>query len=395
MTAKRDRRFMREALSLALQGIGVSSPNPTVGCVVTQDGRIVGRGFHDYALEDHAEVRAMREAGERARGAVVYVSLEPCTHFGRTPPCVDLLIQSRVRRVVVASEDPNPVVHGKGLERLRAAGLQVEVGLLEREAQRLIEPFARHVVSGQPLVVAKVGMTLDGRIGLPGRGRLYITSAEAAEFTQALRHRLDGVLVGVGSVLVDDPALTYRGTLPKGQPVVRAVLDSHLRTSPSARLFADRLAPVLLFCSHRHSRTRRRSLEKAGAEIVPVPHGKDGLALPHVLEELGKRGVLGLLVEGGGAVHWSFVSKGLVDKFYFVLAPTILGGVTGVPAVGGAGYSDLSRAPRFRITKVFRTGSDLVIEAYPRSSRSFISPWLRREVLPSGGRSGCRPSRKR
>ncbi len=377
MTTKSDRRYMRETLELALQGIGVSSPNPTVGCVVTRNGRIVGRGFHDYALEDHAEVRAIREAGDRARGAAVYVSLEPCTHFGRTPPCADLLIRSGVRRVVAATEDPNPEVCGKGVERLRAAGLQVDVGLLKREAQRLIEPFARHVASGRPLVVAKVGMTLDGRIGLPGRGRLHITSGEAADFTQTLRHRLDGVLVGVGTLLADDPALTYRGMMPKGRPLVRAVLDSNLRTPPSAHLFADRLAPVLLFCSRRYSARRRRSLEKAGAEIIPVNQGRAGLSLPRVLEELGERGILGLLVEGGSTVHWSFVSAELVDKFYFMLAPTIIGGITGIPAVGGAGYSELSRAPRFMVTKVFSAGSDLILEAYPQGSRSFISPWLR------------------
>ncbi len=183
--------------------------------------------------------------------------------------------------------------------------------------------------------------------------------------------------MGIGTALADDPALTYRGIMSKGRPIVRAVLDSNLRTPPSARLFADQLSPVLLFCGPRYSLRRRRALEEAGAEIIPVNHGRAGLALPRVLEELGKRGILGLLVEGGSTVHWSFVSTESVDKFYFILAPTIIGGDTGIPAVGGAGYSELSKAPRFRVTKVFRAGSDLVIEAYPRSSRSFISPWLR------------------
>ncbi|NWG13706.1 MAG: RibD family protein, partial [Acidobacteria bacterium] len=250
------------------------------------------------------------------------------------------------------------------------------VGLLGREAQRLIEPFARHVVSGRPLVVAKVGMTLDGKIGLPGRGRLRVTSAGAAGFTQTLRHRLDAVLVGVGTILEDDPALTYRGLLPKGRPIVRAILDSNLRIPPSARLFADRQAPVVLFCGHGHSRTRRRLLEQAGAEIIPVRRGKSGLSLARVLEELGSRGILGILVEGGSTVHWSLVSGRLVDKFYFIVAPTVLGGVTGIPAVGGAGYAGLSKAPRFKLTRVFRSGGNLVIEAYPQFSRSFISPWL-------------------
>ena len=326
---------MHEAICLARRGAGVSSPNPTVGCVVALNGRVVGRGLHEYALEDHAEVRAIRDAGVRARGATVYVSLEPCAHFGRTPPCADMLVAAGVRRVVVATEDPNPQVLGQGIERLRAAGIRVDVGMLDREARRLIEPFACRVTTGRPLVVAKVGMTLDGRIGLPGRGRLEITSSRASRLTQELRHRLDAVLVGVETVLTDDPRLSYRGRRPKRRPLIRAILDSRLRTPPSAKVLTESEGQVLLFCGPRHSKRRRSLHEGRGAEVIPVPPGRGGLSLPSVLEELGRRGVLGVLVEGGSAVHWSFLSEGLVDKFYFIAAPIVIGGSKAIPAVGG------------------------------------------------------------
>ncbi len=383
---------MLEALELARRGVGLASPNPTVGCVIVREGSIIGRGFHEYGLMDHAEVRAVREAGRRVRGATAYVTLEPCCHHGRTPPCADLLVRSGVSRVVVAARDPNPQVNGRGIDRIRAAGIPVDIGILRSRAERIIEPFACHVTTGRPLVVAKAGMTLDGRIGLRGQGRLHITSPEAAQFTQALRHELDALLVGVGTVLEDDPELTCRGTMPRGRGLIRVILDSRLRTPQTARVLADTSNPVLFYCAADAGVQRRRRLEGRGAEVVVVPRSRGRLSLGHVLEDLGRRDVLGLLVEGGSSIHWSFLSLGAVDKFYFILSPSLLGGRKAVPVVGGSGFSDLATAPRFNIARISRMGGDVILEAYPSCSRSIISPWLRSGAHPYSGRPSRPPS---
>ena len=372
-----DRRFMRKALAQAEKGLGLSSPNPSVGCLVVQDGRIVGRGWHEYSLMDHAEVKALAEAGERSKNSTVYVTLEPCSHQGRTPPCADLLIDSGVRRVVIARTDPNPLVSGRGIERMASSGIRVDVGLFSEEAGKIIEPFACHITTGLPFVIGKVGMSLDGKIGTGHPDGRRITSQEGTEFGQRLRLGADAVLVGVGTVLADDPELTYRGSGKKARPLIRIVLDSRLRTPLYARLLQTRpRTPVLIFCSPEASEGRRRKLEREGAEVVRVPLLKNGLELTAVLQELGKRNVLGLLVEGGSRVHWSFLSGGLVDTFYFIVAPMVLGGESAIPSVGGTGFKATADSPRFKIRRSYSIGPDFVLETYPAFSRSIISPWL-------------------
>jgi len=367
---------MAAAVALAEEAIGRASPNPSVGCVIVKNGRIVGRGWHEYAARDHAEVRALHQAGHLAAGATAYLTLEPCNHHGRTPPCAPRLVSSGIRRVVVACEDPNPRVNGRGIRCLRAAGVEVETGLMEDSAVRLIESFACYLTSGRPLVVSKAAMSLDGRIGTATRKDRKISCDAAQEFGQLLRLRSDAILVGSGTVLADNPKLTYRGRLPKARPLIRVVLDGRLRTPPAARVFegAPEL-PVIIFCAEDADRRRRGRLEKRGAEVLPVPRREGGLSLQHVLDELGRRSILGVLVEGGSTVHWSFFAQRLVDKLYLLIAPMILGGRRSVPCVGGRGYARISRAPRLEMTGVFRLGSDLILEAYPGYSRSIVSPW--------------------
>ncbi|MDR0310331.1 MAG: bifunctional diaminohydroxyphosphoribosylaminopyrimidine deaminase/5-amino-6-(5-phosphoribosylamino)uracil reductase RibD [Acidobacteriota bacterium] len=367
---------MKQALRLAEKGVGLSSPNPSVGCVIVKDGAIAGRGRHEYALGDHAEIAALREAGDAARGATAYVTLEPCSHHGRTGPCADRLIQAGVRRVVIPLSDPNPRVAGRGIEKLRRAGLIVDVGLMADEAGKIIETFACHVTTGLPLVAAKAGMSLDGKIGTGFPEGRHITSPEGLEFGQSLRLKMDAILVGVNTVLADDPELTYRGREPKGRPLTRVVLDSALRTPPSARLFEDRKTPVLLFCAENAPETRKTALETAGAEIVTVREHGGKLDLPKVLRELGKRNVLGVLVEGGSCVHGSFLARNLVDVFYFIVAPMVLGGTEAIPVIGGRGYESTAAAPKFRIRRQHQAGPDMALEAYPATSRSIVSPWL-------------------
>jgi diaminohydroxyphosphoribosylaminopyrimidine deaminase / 5-amino-6-(5-phosphoribosylamino)uracil reductase len=374
MAQVEDAFYMNRALDLARNSVGLASPNPPVGCVVVRDGVVVGEGWHEYAAVDHAEVRALRMAGDRAAGSTLYVTLEPCSHYGRTPPCAACLVAAQPARVLAARLDPNPGVCGAGIERLRLAGIQTEVGLMSAEAGELIEPFACHVVSHRPLVVAKAGMSLDGRIAASGGGSRWITSLEGREYGQSLRLALDAILIGVGTLLSDDPELTYRGAAPKGRALLRVVLDSSLLTPPDARVFSALAESVLVYCGPAADDARRSRLESAGAEIVEVPRGSGGVDLACVLDDLGKRKVLGLLVEGGSEIHASFVSAGLVDKFLFIIAPMVLGG-TAVPAIGGEGYPTIDQAPRFKIRRSFAAGPDLVLEAYPSFSRSILSPW--------------------
>ncbi len=371
-----DTEYMRRAIALAEKSIGLASPNPPVGCVIVLGDKIIGEGWHEYASRDHAEVRALAVAGPAARGASAYVTLEPCVHFGRTPPCVPALISAGVARVCVAHKDPNPVVCGKGIDQLRAAGIEVELGLLQAEVARVIEPFARHATTGLPLVVGKAGMSLDGKIAPSRARRGRITSQEGLDFGQQLRLHLDAILVGIGTVLADNPELTYRGARAKARPLKAVLLDSLLRTPPGARVLHASPDPrVLIYCCAEAPEDRRRALEAEGAEIVAVPRSPVGLELGTVLQDLGKRGILGVLVEGGSEVHWSFLSSGLVDKFYFIISPLVLGGKDAVPAVGGRGYESIADARRFRITRVVHAGPDIILEAFPSDSKSILSPW--------------------
>jgi diaminohydroxyphosphoribosylaminopyrimidine deaminase/5-amino-6-(5-phosphoribosylamino)uracil reductase len=373
------------ALALAEKGLGLASPNPTVGCIVVRDGRIEGRGWHDYSKRDHAEVMALREASEHSKKGTAYLTLEPCSHQGRTPPCADKLIEAGISRVVVARTDPNPRVSGSGIKRLMAAGIQVNVGLMSEEAGKLIEPFARHITSGSPFVIGKVGMSLDGKIGTGREGGRWITSQEGRDFGQRLRLLVDALLVGIGTVLSDDPELTYRGRAAKNRPLMRVILDTHLRTPTGARLFKTRPpSPVLIFCSAAAPEARRRELEAQGAEIIEIPASGNRLDLRAVLQELGKRDVLGLLVEGGSSIHWSFLADGLVDCFFFIIASVVLGGRNSVPSVGGEGYAAIADSPKFKIRRTFSAGPDIVLETYPSYSRSIISPWLSPEKAASG-----------
>ena len=371
-----DNRFMKQALSLAEKGIGLAGPNPSVGCVIVKDGAVVGRGRHEYALRDHAEIVALREAGDAAHGATAYVTLEPCSHHGRTGPCADRLIQAGVRRVVASIADPNPKVAGRGIKKLRGAGMIVDVGLMAGEAGKIIETFACHVTTGLPLVAAKAGMSLDGKIGTGFPEGRHITSPEGLEFGQSLRLRMDAVLVGIETALADDPELTYRGRTPRGRPLTRVVLDSSLRTPPSALIFEDRKTPVLIFCAENAPEDRKTALEAAGAEIVTVREHGGELDLLKVLQELGKRNVLGVLIEGGSRIHGSFLARNLIDVFYFIISPIALGGTSAIPVIGGRGYESTAAAPKFRIRRQYQAGPDMVLEAYPSTSRSVVSPWL-------------------
>jgi diaminohydroxyphosphoribosylaminopyrimidine deaminase/5-amino-6-(5-phosphoribosylamino)uracil reductase len=370
-TPDQDRYWMQRALELARRGIGVTSPNPAVGCVILdRAGQVAGEGWHEYDLLDHAEVAALKAAQQRARGGTAYVTLEPCNHTGRTGPCTEALIAAGLKRVVAATIDPNPAVAGHGLDRLRAAGIEVDVGVCETEARRLNEGFARWSQHQRPLVLMKVAMTLDGRIAPPGEHQLHapywITSEAARAAVQPLRHQADAALTGVDTVLADDPLLTDRSGLHRRRPLLRIVLDSALRMPLDSKMVATAHNDLVVFTvstdESRISELRQRGVR---VEVLPAETGVPGdrssspgwqagrVPLGKVLDKLGEEGILTLLVETGTRLNTALLAAGLVDRVHFFISPQIMGS-DAVPAFKG-----MASAIRMAEVEVERYGNDL------------------------------------
>jgi diaminohydroxyphosphoribosylaminopyrimidine deaminase / 5-amino-6-(5-phosphoribosylamino)uracil reductase len=379
--AGQDEQYMRRALELAQRGTALASPNPRVGAVVVgTDGEILGEGFHTYEGVKHGEVLALEQAGAKARGGTLYLNLEPCSHHGRTGPCADAVIAARIKRVVAAMADPNLLVAGKGFEKLRAAGVTVEIGLLAAEARKLNEAFARYIVSKRPLITLKSGMTLDGKIAPPpgesfspsalGAGGAtggWITSVEARAHVQELRHESDAIMVGVGTVVADDPLLTDRTGRPRRCPLLRVILDSRLRLPLESRLVKTAKNDVLVFCSFAEEK-RKRELEAHGIRVEQVALGPaDGRPdLVSIARRLGELEVTSLLIEGGALVNWAALRSGIVDKVFFYYAPKILAGTGSVPFATGAGFSRMSEAAVVKNLTLHRFGEDFAVEGYVR-----------------------------
>ena len=352
---------MRQAIRAARRGIGSTHPNPRVGAVVLRGRECVASGYHLRAGEAHAEVRALERAGELASGATLVVTLEPCAHQGRTPPCVDAIARSGVRRVVIGMRDPNPLVDGRGIERLRREGLDVEVGILESDCRALNPPYLKQLETGLPWVTLKAMLSLDGRMASEsGESRGLGGEAE-----QRLAHRLraesDAVLVGVGTVLADDPLLTVR--LARGKTPLRVVLDSTLRTPLGARLLASTEESPIVFATTSRGKSRIRELEARGAMVWVFDPAADGrVPLVPLLRRLADDGRFAVLVEGGAAVHTSFLREGLADRIAVGIAPVILGGAKASSLAGDLGRSRLSEAIALESLEVRRVGRDLWIE---------------------------------
>lgn len=369
-----DEHYMRLALTLAEAALGQTGTNPSVGCVVVNGGRIVGMGAHLRQGEAHAEVHALEMAGREAEGSTVYVTLEPCSHYGRTPPCADRLVRDRVKRVVVAVLDPNPRVSGRGVARLRENDIEVTVGVLEAQATELHEVFFHNVAAGRPFVAVKTAMTLDGRIAGPTGDSKWITNSASRAFVHELRHRYHAILVGIGTVLADNPRLTARGRAgPKRDPV-RVIVDSRLRTPPDAAALDPRAdgAPsaIILTTSAAADAAARSALAARGAEIVDCgPGPRVDLAL--ALQELGKRDIASVLVEGGGTMNGALLAARLVDKVYAFIAPKIIG--TGGPSgFELPGFSKMTDAIGLERLEVRTFGGDVLFAgkpAYPAETR--------------------------
>jgi len=362
-----DRRFMRRALVLARRGAGTTRPNPMVGAVVVRRGRVVAEGYHRRPGTAHAEVDALAKLGGRAPGATVYVSLEPCDHLGRTPPCTRALLAAGVARVVVGVRDPNPLVDGRGIARLRRAGVRVDVGCLEAECRELNRAFFTWVTRKRPLVTLKVAASWDGFIadGLarPAAAPAWLTGPPARQAAHALRAAHDAVLVGAGTVRADDPLLTDRrpGRGKRAQPL-RVIMDGRLSVRPSARLIATTAeAPTLVVAGHGASPARTRALVAAGAEVALLPSSHQGrFSVEAMLAELASREIQSVLVEGGAAVHGAFLAAGLVDRVALFFAPRLLGG--GLSIASGPGRP-LAEALRLGPARLRRIGDDVLMEA--------------------------------
>ncbi len=359
-----DAGFMRRALRLAERARGRTSPNPMVGAVVAKGGRVIASGWHRKAGEPHAEAIALRKAGTRARGATLYVTLEPCSHTEkRTPPCAPLVVRSGVRRVVVAMQDPNPRVAGRGIRAIRRAGITVETGVLEREALALNEAFLKHVTSGMPFVTLKIAQTLDGKIATARGESKWITGPEAREAGRRLRDGHDAILVGINTVLKDDPLLTAR--VPGGRDPVRVVLDSRLRTPLTARVLDRRSGGrTVIATTAGAAKAKRELLRKAGAEVITVRAAGGRVDLRDLMRKLGARDILSVLIEGGAEVHAAALKAGIADKAVLFIAPLLMTGKDSLPAIGGSSPRRLDQAIRLRDTRTSLVGRDLMVEGY-------------------------------
>ena len=358
-----DRRSTERALALAAKGLGLVSPNPLVGCViVSSDGQVVGEGYYTYDGVTHAELIALEQAGEKARGGTAYVSLEPHDYHGKTPPCTEALISAGIKRVVCPIEDPNPLVSGKGFERLRNAGIEVVTGILSDEASRLNEKFICWHKNKRPFVHLKLAMSLDGRISLRNSVSTALSSREALKRVHELRHEHDAILVGGKTAVSDNPSLTDRSVLPRRRKLVRLVLDNRLRIPLDSTLVTTSRETPTLVVSNSDDEHKIRELAAAGVDVARV----DARDLCAVLRELYERSLQSVLVEGGSEIAGAFVDARLVDKVTFIKAPLIIGGHTAPVAVGGKGSTSLSEALRLRDVTIVPFGEDLEVTGYPQ-----------------------------
>ncbi len=357
-----DIRFMQRALELARKGVGLASPNPTVGCVIVHDRTIVGEGFHQYDWRDHAEIIALKTAGEKSRGATAYVTLEPCNFTGRTGPCTQALLKSGIARVVGATHDPNPNVAGRGFEALRAANVTVDTGVCESEARQLNRGFACWIRTGRPFVTLKSALTLDGQLALANQGkseqREWITSEESRAEVHKLRHASDALLTGIGTILADDPLLNDRSGLPRRRRLLRVILDSKLRLSAKSRVVKSADEDVLVFTAAPLKSPKARKLQDAHVELIRVSSKRGQLDLKSILHELGQRQTLNVLLEAGPRLNGAALTASLVDRLFLVYAPKLVGHCR-VPFATGAALPAL----HFREKQFHEFGPDFAVDA--------------------------------
>lgn len=369
MTMDRDEQYMRLALALAEKGRGSVSPNPMVGAVIVKDGRIIGEGYHERYGQAHAEVNAFASATEDVEGATIYVTLEPCSHYGKTPPCADLIIQKKVGRVVVGALDPNPLVSGRGIRRIQAAGIEVESGILAEESRKLNEVFMKFITEKRPFVVLKVAMSLDGKIATRTGESKWISGEASREQVHRERGYLTGIMVGINTVLKDNPHLTAR--LPESRNPIRIVVDSQLRIPLEANVLQEQTeAPTIILTTRKADPEKAAQLREKGITVLVIPEREGRVDLEEAMAELGQRNIDSILLEGGATLNYAALEAGIVDKVQVYLAPKIIGGKDSPTPVGGEGIERLQEAfPVERLTSRM-VGEDLFIEGYLKKAKS-------------------------
>ena len=357
--------YMKAALRLARRGIGRVSPNPLVGAVLVRGGTIVGTGYHRFFGGPHAEVHALEKAREKARGADLYINLEPCSHFGKTPPCADALIAAGVRRVFIGMQDPNPLVSGKGIKKLREAGIFVETGIREHECRQLNEAFIKYITRQIPFVYLKLAATLDGKIATAGGDSKWITCDASRAFVHRLRSEVDAIMVGIGTVLEDDPLLTARPAFGAGKNPLRVIVDSRLRTPHGSKLLhTARAVPTIIATCSGSAPRRQKALKQRGADILETAPRRGRVDLLKLMKKLAQRGITTVLIEGGSELSATALQAGIVDKILFFYAPKIICGEKALPMIGGQGVHKISCAVRVRDLRVKKVGDDILVEGY-------------------------------
>ena len=357
-------KWMRLALSLAKKGEGKVSPNPMVGAVLVKNGKLIAKGYHRYFGGPHAEVEAIQRAKDKARGCTLYVTLEPCSHYGKTPPCTQAIIRAGIRRVVIATLDPNPINSGRGVQELKKAGIETELGVCEEEATKVNEAFFKFMKKKIPFVVVKVASSLDGKIATSKGESKWITGQKAREFAHRLRGKMDAILVGINTVISDDPSLLA----PSKDSLARVILDSKLRIPLNSKILKNQdKADTFIFTTSKADRQKLCELKSRGIKVAIVKEDQDGrVDLEEVLKKLASLEIMILLVEGGGKVIGSFFDKGLVDKLFLFLAPRIIGGRNSLTWVEGKGVDLLSQTPHIEVSSLRKIGQDFLLEGYIR-----------------------------
>lgn len=357
---------MARALELAEKGVGYTNPNPLVGAVIVKDGRIIGEGYHQVYGSHHAEINAMNSTTEDIKGATMYVTLEPCSHYGKTPPCAEAIVKSGIKKVVIGLKDPNPLVAGRGIKILQDNGIDVVVGILEDEGRKLNEIFLKYITTNVPFCIMKTAMTLDGKIATKTGDSKWITEELSREYVHKIRHRVSGIMVGIGTVLADDPSLTTRLDRDvENKDPVRIIVDSNGKIPLEAKVLNLRSnAKTIIATTEKIKKDKIRALEEKGAEVVITPIKNNGVDLSFLMNVLGEKKIDSILLEGGSRINYSALEAGIVDKVNAFIAPKIIGGDTAKTPVGGEGKTYMKEAISLREIDVHSFGNDIMIEGY-------------------------------
>lgn len=356
---------MRRVIELARRGEGKTSPNPLVGSVIVKNGKVIGEGYHKKAGQPHAEMMALRRAGSSAKGAGLWVNLEPCVHYGRTPPCTDAIIAAGIKQVFIGMKDPNPLVRGKGIRRLRQAGIQVVSGILRKDCERLNEVFDKFIRTKTPFVIMKSAVSLDGKIATRLGESKWISSAQSRRIVHDLRNKVDAIMVGAGTVVKDDPQLIPRLKNTRENPPARVILDNENIISARARVFKDAQTHPVVYCAAKNlPRAKEMKLKRMGVQILKLQEKHGGIHLKPLMKKLGGMGITSVLAEGGGDLNASLLREKVADKIFLFVAPIIIGGKNAVSVVGGEGVATIRQAYKIKDMTVQSVGPDLLIEGY-------------------------------